>query len=120
MIEAYRASGSIKATARLLQVSVNTVRRVLRGKDERKQPIAGQPPRPSKLDSFRAVIPRLVLEDKLTVVLVLEEIRALGYTGSHSILREYVRTFRPEPKVKVTTVVEHPPGAEGQVACMIT
>ena len=116
VLEEYRARGSIKATARQLRMSVNTVRRVLRGKDdERKVPVAGVPPRPSKLDPFRPVIQRLVLEDKLTVVLVLEEIRALGYTGGHSILQEYVRTFRPEPKVKVTTVVEHPPGAEGQV-----
>jgi len=115
VLEVYRACGSIKATARRLRISINTVRKVLRGKEEQKRPISKQPPRPSKLDPFRPIIQRLVLEDKLTVVLVLEEIRALGYTGGHSILREYIRTIRPEPKTRVTTVVEHPPGAEGQV-----
>jgi transposase len=115
VLKEYRRSGSIRATARRLRISINTVRRVLRGKDERKRPPVDQPPRPSKLDPFRPVIQRLVLQDQLTGVLVLEEIRALGYAGGHAILREYIRTIRPEPKVKVTTVVEHPPGAEGQV-----
>lgn len=111
---AYAETGGIRATTRKLGISIHVVRRVLRGQDERKVP-ATRPARPSKLDPFRPVIKRLVLDDKLTAVLVLEEIRHLGYEGGYSILHQYVRQIRPAPKVRVTTVLEHPPGAEGQV-----
>jgi len=108
---AYRQRGSIRATARALNVSKKTVRRAL----QPLQPRAPSRKRPSKLDPYQAIIERLVLEDKLTAVLVLEELRRLGYDGGYSILKERVRSIRPAPKVKVTTVVDHPPGAEGQV-----
>jgi transposase len=61
------------------------------------------------------VVQRLVTEDKLTATLVLEEIRALGYSGGYSILKRYVRAIRPAATVRVTTRLEHAPGAEGQV-----
>lgn len=111
--ETYAKYGSIRATAREMKLRRKRVRRIVRG-EARRSP-ASRPPRPSKLDPYRHVIKRLVLEDELTAILALEEIRALGYEGGYSILKDYVRTIRPAPKVKVTTVLEHPPGAEGQV-----
>ncbi|MCX5745959.1 MAG: IS21 family transposase, partial [Proteobacteria bacterium] len=39
----------------------------------------------------------------------------LGYNGGYSILREYVRTLKPRADKRPTTVIEHPPGKEGQV-----
>ncbi len=112
ILDTYARYGTIKATARELKVRRKTVRRVVRG--EKPRP-ANRSPRSSKLDPYRSVIKRLVLEDKLTATLVLEEIRQLGYSGGYSILKDYVRLIRPNPKKKVTTVLEHPPGAEGQV-----
>lgn len=91
-----------------------TVRRTLR-QVHKKRTITHPGSRPSKLDPYRVVIQRLVVEDHLSAVLVLEEICKLGYTGGHSILQEYVRQIRPTPKVRATTVLEHPPGAEGQM-----
>jgi transposase len=58
---------------------------------------------------------RLVQEEQLTAVLVLEELRELGHDGGFSTVKRYVRTSRPRPKVKPTTVLEHPLGDEGQV-----
>ena len=110
----FEQTGSIRATARRAKISRKTVRRVLQGKDTRAPPRT-TPPRPSKLDAFRPVVRRLVLEDKLTATLVLEELRQLGYLGGYSILKTYVRRIRPTAKVKVTTRLEHAPGAEGQV-----
>lgn len=115
VLATYRETGSIKATARKLAVSIHVVRRVLRGQDAPRTAPRTEAVRPSKLDAYKPVIRRLVVDDHLTAALVLEEIQALGYTGGHSILREYVRSIRPAPKQKVTTVVEHLPGAEGQV-----
>ncbi len=111
--ETYAKYGSIRRTARELKMRRKRVRRIVRG--EAPRPPSSRPPRPSKLDPYRHVIKRLVLEDELTAILILEEIRALGYQGGYSILKDYVRTIRPAPRAKVTTVLEHPPGAEGQV-----
>jgi transposase len=114
ILDAYAQTGSIRGAARRVKTRRKTVRAALRGEPLHGPP-GGRPPRPSKLDPYRPVIQRLVLEDKLTAILVLEEIRALGYQGGYSILKDYVRLVRPTPRAKVTTVLEHPPGAEGQV-----
>lgn len=114
ILETFRKTGTIRGTSRTLQVSINTVRRVLRGQDGPKAP-RPESPRPSKLDPYKARIRSLVQEDKLTAILVLEEIRKLGYNGGYSILKEYVRQVRPSPRLKVTTLLEHPPGEEAQV-----
>jgi transposase len=71
--------------------------------------------RPSKLDPFRPLIKKLVLTDALSVVRVLEEIKALGYTGSDSILKVWVRSFRPTPIQKPHLRFETGPGVQGQV-----
>jgi transposase len=114
ILEAYAETGNIRSAARRAGHSINTVRRVLRG-DDKPPVVRSRPKRPSKLDAFRAVIQRLVLEDNLSATLTLEELRALGYEGGRSILNDYVRQIRPAPKLHVTTVMEHAPGEEGQV-----
>jgi len=116
ILEAFRTEGTIRGTAKKLHMGVNTVRKALRGQQlGRGAPQHGAPARPSKLDPYRQIIQRLVLEDKLTAVLVHAEISALGYTGGHTILKQYVRQIRPQSLPKPTTVVEHVPGDEGQV-----
>lgn len=80
----------------------------MRGKPERKA-------RKSKLDPFRPVIKKLVCEDELTAVLVLKHIRALGYTGGHSVLKELVRTLRPKSVRRPHLRFETEPGEQGQV-----
>ncbi|MFP5501958.1 MAG: IS21 family transposase [Candidatus Sericytochromatia bacterium] len=116
ILDTYRQTGSIKATTRLLGIGRTTVRNLLRGTERaRAAPPAAQPLRPSKLDAFKPHIQRLVLEDRLTATLVLEEIKALGYTGGYSILKRHVRAIRPVPKGKVTTRIEHGPGSAAQV-----
>ena len=109
----YGETGSIKATRRRTGFAVSAIRRVLRGEDQLprvRQPAA----RPSKLDPYKPMVQRLVREDQLTAVLALEEIRALGYDGGYTILKQYVRSIRPATAPRVTTRLEHPPGVWGQ------
>ncbi len=83
---------SIYHIARTLGVARNTVRKYLRGAP----PPAVRPPRPSKLDPFKAQIRRWVTEDHLTnCETMLERLQALGYTGSISILKDFVHPLRP-------------------------
>ena len=51
-----------------------------------------QPPVPNKLDPYKAIV-RERLEEcpELTAVRLLAEIRAAGYPGGYTQLREYVR-----------------------------
>jgi transposase len=72
-------------------------------------------PRPSKLDPFRPLIRKLVLTDALSVVRVLEEIRAVGYVGGDSIVKAWVLTFRPKGTRRPHLRFETPPGIQGQV-----
>lgn len=114
VLSTFRETSSIKATAKRLGICRRTVRRVIRRPEEpaRSKP---RPPVPSKLDPFKPLIHRLVLDDQLTATLVLDEIKELGYTGGYSILKRFVRAIRPKAKTKVTTRLDHPPGDAAQV-----
>lgn len=83
---------SIRAIARKLGIARNTVRRYLRGKPE----AVPRPKRSSVLDPYKAQIQRWMQEDHLyNCEAMLERLREQGYTGSGTILRDYVHPFRP-------------------------
>lgn len=99
----------VKTIARELTLDPKTVRAVLRRKSRERTR------RPSELDAFRPLIRKLVLEDELTAVRVIEEIRAVGYTGGYTILTDYIRSFRRQPVVRAHLRFETGPGVQGQV-----
>jgi len=103
------AGKGVKAIASALAIDPKTVRKVLRPKHRERQR------RRSRLDAFRPVIRKLVLEDELTAVRAAEEIRALGYRGGYTILTDYIRSFRPRPVVRPHLRFETGPGVQGQV-----
>jgi transposase len=79
------------------------------------RPKAAPKKKPSKLDAFRPLIKKLVCEDELTAVLVLKELRALGYGGGYSILKEYVGAIRPKSVRRPHLRFETAPGLQAQV-----
>jgi len=113
--DAFRETGTIRGTKRLTGVSRKAIRRQI---DQRANAIPRAPAvkmRKSKLDPYKPKISHLVKEKKLTAVRVLEEICELGYTGGYSILKEHIRTVRPQ-KIKIPRPpIDHPPGYEGQM-----
>jgi transposase len=83
---------SIHQIARDLGLARNTVRKYLRGTPT----AAARPNRPSKLDPHKDQIRRWVEEDHLlNCETMLERLRALGYTGQVSILKDFVQPLRP-------------------------
>jgi transposase len=81
----------IRAIARDLGHSRNTVRKYLRGAP----PPAARPRRCSKLDPFKEQIMVWLREDHLwNCQTMLERLRARGYGGSITILKDFVQTFR--------------------------
>jgi transposase len=112
---------SKRAAARKLGVSPDTLYRwIANGELDRDvdldPPRYGPRPRvPRKLDPYKPIVDtRIAALPELSSVRLLEEIRAAGYTGGYTQLKEYVRTIRPrheEPIVRFET----PPGHQAQV-----
>jgi transposase len=91
-----------------LRIDIKTVRRVRKGAKKRKA-------RPSKLHAFKPVIQELVVKKDLTAIRVLREIRALGYHGGYSVLKEYARSIRRRSRRRPHLRFETEMGKQGQV-----
>lgn len=75
-----------------------------------------RPPVARKLDAFESIIEaRLTEFPKLTATRLFAEIRAAGYDGGYTQLKEYVRQVRPAPPADPVVRFETPPGQQAQV-----
>jgi transposase len=112
----HRQGRGIREIARDTGVSRNTVRAVLRGEhDDRYGPRA---PRPTKLDPYKDYVrDRLASAGKETLraTVLLREIRALGYSGGITQLKELVGEIRPAPPIEPIVRFETPPGQQLQI-----
>jgi len=99
---------SIRAIARKLGRNVKTVRRAL----GQKAPASA----PSKLAAFKDAV-RERHAQGLFAPRILREIRALGYAGGMTILKDFLRTLEPRKKAlrKVFRRFETKPGQEMQI-----
>jgi len=113
MIHNMREKGCyLRDIAAKVGCSERTVRRALKrgGPPPRRRPGV----RPSKLDPFKPLIDRMLSEDVWNAEVIYAEIRARGYRGGRSILREYIRPKRVLRKAKGTVRFETPPGRQLQ------
>jgi transposase len=113
IVSLHRQGLSIRAIAKRLGVSRNTVRLALRRHGPPKRAPQQRPP--SKLEPFRDyLLARLSEFPELSVEVLFEEIAAMGYTGGRTILKDFTlpyRIRRREPVVRFET----PPGRQAQV-----
>jgi transposase len=94
-----------RAIARALGVSRNTVRKILVAHGhERREPkgvLVPPPkcaPRPHKIDDFRGKVMELLGRyPGITTRRIFEELRAAGYGGGYTQVKEHVRKVRPPP-----------------------
>jgi transposase len=109
-----RAEGkSIREIARQTGHSRNTVRRYLRGeftpeKGTRKS-------RGSKLDPFKPFLQERLQEGIYNCEVLFELLREKGYNGGRTILKDYVKDFRPPKQVPAVLRYETKPGEYAQV-----
>lgn len=113
IVALHRQGFSIKAIARQLGISRNGVRRASRRDGP---PIrAPQLRPPSKLEPYKDyLLARLSEFPGLSTVVLFEKVRAQGYVGGLTILRNFTRPYRVrrrEPVVRFET----PPGHQAQV-----
>jgi transposase len=110
-----RQGKSIRGIARVLEVSRNTVRRYLRG--------AGQPryergQRPSKLDPYKHYLAERVeaaAPEWIPATVLLRELRARGYPGAISILKDHLAMLKPVAAPEPLIRFETEPGRQLQV-----
>lgn len=114
MLHELEAKGkSIRAISRETGLSRNTVRKYLRaaGIPERKP----HPQRGSKLDPYKDIIQEMINSGIFNCEVIYERIRDESYTGGRTILRDYVRPFRPRKQVLAVPRYETGPGRQAQV-----
>ena len=97
---------SARAAARALGVSRNTVRKLVAAHHRARDavPVSALPapppraPRTTKLDACRAQFDELLQRyPDITAQRLFEDLRAAGYTGGHTAVKELVRRVRPAP-----------------------
>jgi len=75
-----------------------------------------RPPVTRKVDPYKGIIlSRLAEYPELTAVRLFAEIKAAGYPGGYTQVKEYVREVRPRPPVEPVVRFETPPGRQAQV-----
>ncbi len=113
MIREMREKGCyLREIAEGVGCSERTVRRALKrgGPPPRRRP--GK--RASKLDPYKGTVDSLLAEGVWNAEVIFAELRARGYPGGRSILRDYIRPRRAMRGVKGTVRFESAPGLQLQ------
>jgi transposase len=112
----HRQGKGIRAIEREMGLARNTIRAILRGQhDGRYGP---RMPRPTKVGPFKSYLQeRLDAAGKvqLPATVLLREIRAQGYKGGITQLKEYLREVRPAPPPEPIVRFETKPGSQLQI-----
>jgi transposase len=104
---------SIRAISRETGHARNTIRRYLRAeglplrKPRRK--------RPSKLDPFKPLLCQYMEQGIYNCEVLLRLLREQGYQGGRTILKDYVKDFRPPKQLPAVQRYETRPGEQAQV-----
>jgi transposase len=84
--------------------------------DEAPVRYAARPLVARKVDPFRGILAaRLAEFPKLSAIRLFEEMRAAGYEGGYTQVKDCVRGMRPTPAAEPVVRFETPPGHQGQV-----
>ncbi len=103
---------SNREIAKELGISRNTVSKLLNASTIDEHP---HRQRTSKLDPYRDSIREMVDRHNLSAIMILEEIRKLGYDGGYTILKEFCVTVRRDRRIPAVYRYETDPGKQSQV-----
>jgi len=110
----------IKTICRELRVSRKAVRKVIRSQATEFRYQRGRQPLP-RIDPWRDQLDGLLLEnegksarERLTLIRLFEELRALGYEGSYDAVRRYAKRWRAERGAATAEAYVPPSFAPGE------
>src|SRR5581483_915009 len=96
----HAAGQSVRAIARTLGIARNSVRKYLRAPEVPKP--APRPPKGSKLDPYAGFIHVQLGRGVDNCVVLLRELRAQGYEGSYTLLKDFVHPLRRQRQPATT------------------
>ncbi|MFS0639245.1 IS21 family transposase [Mesobacillus foraminis] len=109
----YQRGMSITDIAKELKMDRKTVKKYI---NSDALPVPRKRSRNSKLDKFKEYIDRRMMEDQVfNAEKLLLEIKALGYEGGKTILKDYMQPYREQARKKYTVRYETLPGQQMQV-----
>jgi len=113
LYELHGQGRSIRQIAAELGIARNTVRTYLRAEGVPKA--KRRPKRGSRLDPFASHIDERLAAGVTNCVVLLRELRAQGYAGGYTILKDYVHPRRRPRQPQATVRFETEPGHQAQV-----
>lgn len=116
LIRAMRNEGvSTSEIARRMGLDRKTVRNALRSESWPDDDSRVRVARPSTLDVFKPYIEARIEKCPLSAVRLLEEIRAQGYCGRMTILKDFVESIKERERLRAVVRFETVPGQQSQV-----
>lgn len=118
IVRLWQGGASQRSIAQQLHLSRHTVRRVLEDVlgQRQGQSAKKRSRRPSKLDPYDQTIKELVERyPDITIMRLLEELKARGFPGGYTIVRQRLAQLRPRPTKTPVTRFETAPGAQAQM-----
>lgn len=123
IVRRFHAGQSQRGISRDLGVGRSRIRRVLAEHDQARSsqqtPLSLPQPRQKRkslLDDYEEVMRELLVRyPNITAVRMLEELRARGYQGGYSVVRDRLRTIRPRPVRPLVQRFETSPGLQAQM-----
>jgi transposase len=112
--ELKRQGLSIRAISRLTGFDRKTISKYL-ASGQRLPQYGPRPPRPSKLDPYRAFIEERLAAGVWNTQVLLRELQERGYPGGKPILKDYLRPKRSASREVAVRRFETPAGQQGQV-----
>ena len=114
-IKKLRTSGlSITAISQMTGYDRKTIRKHLLNRTAKRE-YGPRPPRPGKLDNFKAYIQERLQAGVWNAVVLLREIRERGYAGGYGTVKEYLQPQRQAARTVAVRRFETPAGKQAQV-----
>jgi transposase len=113
IMELHRQGLSIRQIARQTGFARNTVKKALA--EQRLWSYKPRKSKGSKLDPFKPFLDERVAVGVTNAIRLFEDLRQLGYTGSYTLVREYLKPRRVTGKPTATIRFETKPGEQAQV-----
>lgn len=104
-------NNSAYAIGKKLGISKNTAKKYMQPLEPKK----GKPKIPSKLDPFVPQILELMNSGVFNCVVILEILRTAGYDGGKTLVKDFVKPYRPSRSIPAVRRYETMPGNQAQM-----
>jgi len=104
---------SAYAISKELGISKNTAKKYI-NQPKAEHGLKGRT-KPSKLDPFKPKIKEMMENGIFNCVVIMERLQAMGYTGGITIIKDYVKPYRPARSLPAVRRYETLPGKQAQM-----